>query len=124
MGRPPNIFLKAQTHFRIGNQIIGCCKLANDTLGPIIFAEIGLALFSFAINAYFVCTFYSLFVQPFSTVVLIFIVASLMEVIMSGVRIGHLTAASEALDKVFGHAVDCLQDYKVHTRTEMAVYRI
>ena len=61
MGRPPNIFLKAQIHFRIGNQIIGCCKLANDTLGPIIFAEIGLALFSFAINAYFVCTFYSLF---------------------------------------------------------------
>ena len=88
-------------------------KLANDTLGPTLFTEIGLALLSLAINVYFVCTIYSLFFQPFYPVVLIFILASIAGIIASSIRLGNLVSASESLITVFSRAKDQVQDFKV-----------
>ena len=87
--------------------------MANDILGPTLFAEIGLLLLSLTINVYFVCTIYSLFFQPFYPAVLMFICSSTLGIIISSIRLGNLVSVSESLIRVFADAKDQLQDFKV-----------
>jgi cytochrome b subunit of formate dehydrogenase len=98
--------------FRIGLKLTGCIKLTNSGLGPIMFAEISLAFFNLAIYAYFICTIYSLFIHPFSWVILLFIVHMFLMSFLAVYRIGHLTLASENLNHELQLAVDHLQNFK------------
>ena len=98
---------------RFGLKIVGCIKLANKTLGPILFTELGLAMFNFIINAYFICTIYALFYNPFPWVTLYFIVVNLLSFIMALYRIFNPTRACEKLNRVLELSKDCLQNYQV-----------
>ncbi len=49
-----------------GLRIVGCVKLADSALGPVLFAEIGIASFNVALSGYFVCTIYTLVTQQVS----------------------------------------------------------
>jgi len=98
---------------RFGFKIVGCIKLANKTLGPILFTELGLAFFNLIINAYFICTIYALFVDPFPWVVLYFIIVNLLSIIMALYRIFNPTRACDKLNRVLESSKDCLQNYQV-----------
>ena len=95
-------------------RIIGCIKLANTALGSIMFAEVGLALFNLAINAYFICTVYVLFAkESFPWVVLCFILVNVLIFFLSSYRIINLTSASEGLNEELNLSLDCIQNYQV-----------
>ena len=103
-------------NFSTGMRIIGCINLANIALGSIMFVEIGLALFNLAINTYFICTIYVLFVaDPFPWVVLWFILVNVVMFILATCRIINMTSGSECLSKELKLAKDCVQNYQVLT---------
>jgi hypothetical protein len=77
-----------------------------------MFAEISLAFFNVAIYAYFICTIYSLFVQPFSWLILSFIIVQVLLGFVAVYRIVHLTMASENLNQELQLVVDHLQNFK------------
>ena len=100
--------------FSNGMRIIGCMKLANTALGSVMFAEVGLALFNLAINAYFNCTVYVLFAkESFPWVVLCFILVNVLIFFLGTYRITNLTSASEGLNKELNLSKDCIQNYQV-----------
>ena len=98
---------------RFGFKIVGCIKLANKTLGPILFTELGLAFFNLIINAYFICTIYALFVDPFPWVTLYFIIVNVLSFIMDLYRIFNPTRACDKLNRSLELSKDCLQNYQV-----------
>ncbi len=69
--------------------------------------------FSAFFSSYFCCTVYSLFVKPFSWVVLTFIIGQLLTMIISTCKIAFLTIASENLNHSLALAKDTLQNYQV-----------
>jgi hypothetical protein len=81
-----------------------------------MFAEISLAFFNVAIYAYFICTIYSLFVQPFSWLILAFIIVQFLLSFLAVFRIWHLTSASENLNRELQLAVDNLQNFKANIK--------
>ena len=98
---------------RTGFKIVGCIKLTNSSLGSIMFAEIGLALINLTINAYFMCTIYSLFIQAFSWIVLCFIIVNFLLFTVAVYRLVTLTCASEFLNAELNLARDHIQNYTV-----------
>ncbi len=90
-----------------------CIKLANQTLGSILFTELGLAFFNLIINAYFICTVYALFVDPFPWVVMYFIIVNLLSFIMAMSRIFNPKRVCDKLNRVMELSKDCLQNYEV-----------
>ena len=95
-------------------KIIGCVKLANITLGSIMFAEVGLALFNLALNTYFICTVYVIFIkESFPWVVICFILVNVVVFFLATYRIFNLTSASEGLNQELNLAKDCIQNYQV-----------
>jgi hypothetical protein len=99
----------------LGYKIVSSIKFADSTLGPTIFAEIGIALFSLAVGFYFVCTIYALFSPPFSWVVLVFIIFNSLGIIIATLRIAYLTFASEQINSACALAKEYLQIYQVPT---------
>jgi ABC-type Na+ efflux pump permease subunit len=99
--------------YRVGLKLAGSLKLANEALGPIMFWEISLALFNFAIQAYFILSLYALFVNPFSWVVLTFVVFNFLLAVIAAFRIWNLTASTESIRSQLSLAKDLFQNYKV-----------
>jgi hypothetical protein len=62
-----------------GNLLVDTCKLMNESLGLILFTEVGLASFNLTLSCYFDCTVYSLFMFGFHPVVLAFITTNVVQ---------------------------------------------
>lgn len=96
-------------------RILGCIKLTNMALGSIMFAEIGSALINLAINAYFICSVYTLFVGgTFYWVVLSFVIVNVILFINATYKVVNLTVTSEALNAELNLAKDAIQNYQVY----------
>ena len=100
-------------NFRIGLKIGGCIKLCDSALGSIIFTEIGIASFNFALSSYYTVTFYTLFSIDFSWVVLVFIIGQTIEVVLASLKIWQLTLACENINDGMVLVKDSLQNYQV-----------
>ena len=81
-----------------------------------------LHLYFHSISSYFICTIYSLFVNPFSWVVLTFIIGNFFAMIISTLRISSLTTASENLNTSLAMAKDHLQNYQVYSLKVLLLY--
>jgi len=96
-----------------GFELIKVMKFANVALGKIIFIEMTIASFNFAINAYFICTIFTLFFGKFLVIVFIFILSNILIMVMSVLRIAHLTFLGQGLSQSLERAKDELQQYQV-----------
>ena len=92
---------------------MGNIKLADYIFGPALFTEIGTSSFNVAVCSYFICTIFAIFVQPFSWVVLVFIIGNALVLADSVWRMTSLMMACEQINDGLEKAKDNLQNFQV-----------
>ena len=101
---------------------MGCIKMADKTLGSILFTEFGVASVNLGLCTYFVLTIYVLFSPPLAWVVLIFIIGNGLGVIVAILKLWQLTRVCEKLNESLILAKDHLQGFQVSLKCLYFLY--